>query len=158
MCSYNNSIKTKISLPSFILLLICGIANGVSDFSQKLFVKNIPDSSVAVFNFYTYIFAALVLAISYAVTRKTTESTENTDSKKIFVFILIMAICLFANSYFKTIAAKYLSAVQLYPLNQGCSLILSAIMSAVLLKEKLTAKAVIGMITAFIGLLIINLL
>ena len=158
MCSYNNSIKTKISLPSFILLLICGIANGVSDFSQKLFVKNIPDSSVAVFNFYTYIFAALVLAISYAVTRKTTESTENTDSKKIFVFILIMAICLFANSYFKTIAAKYLSAVQLYPLNQGCSLILSAIMSAVLFKEKLTAKAVIGMITAFIGLLIINLL
>ena len=35
MCSYNNSIKTKISLPSFILLLICGIANGVADFSQK---------------------------------------------------------------------------------------------------------------------------
>ncbi len=158
MCSYNNSIKAKITLPSFLLLLICGIANGVADFSQKLFVKNIPNSSAAVFNFYTYIFAALVLAISFAVTRKTTESTEKADIKKIFRFILVMAICLFANSYFKTLAAGHLSAVLLYPLNQGCALILSAIMSAVLFKEKLTVKAVVGILTAFIGLLIINLI
>ena len=34
MCSYNNTIKTKITLPSFLLLLLCGIANGVADFSQ----------------------------------------------------------------------------------------------------------------------------
>ena len=70
----------------------------------------------------------------------------------------MMALCLFANSYFKTLAAGYLSAVLLYPLNQGCALILSAFMSATLFKEKLTLKAVIGMITAFAGLLIINLL
>ena len=120
--------------------------------------KNIPDSSAAVFNFYTYIFAALVLAISFAATRKTTESTEKADIKKIFGFILVMAICLFANSYFKTLAAGHLSAVLLYPLNQGCALILSAIMSAVLFKEKLTVKAVVGILTAFIGLLIINLI
>ena len=69
-----------------------------------------------------------------------------------------MAFCLFANSYFKTLASGYLSAVLLYPLNQGCSLILSAIMAAVLFKEKITIKAVIGILTAFIGLLIINLL
>ena len=69
-----------------------------------------------------------------------------------------MALCLFANSYFKTLAAGYLNAVLLYPLNQGCALILSAIMSATLFQEKLTLKAVIGMVTAFAGLLIINLL
>lgn len=158
MCLYNNSIKTKITLPSFILLLICGIANGVADFSQKLFVKNIPNSSAAVFNFYTYIFAGLVLAISFAVTRKTTKSTEKADIKKIFGFILIMAICLFTNSYFKTLSARHLSAVLLYPLNQGCALILSAVMSAVIFKEKLNVKAVVGILTAFMGLLIINLI
>ena len=90
-------------------------------------------------------------------TRKTTKSTEKTDIKKIFGFILVMAICLFANSYFKTLAAGYLSAVLLYPLNQGCALILSAIMSTVLFKEKLTVKAVVGILTALVGLLIINL-
>ena len=73
-------------------------------------------------------------------------------------YILLMALFLFANSYFKTLAAKHLSAVLLYPLNQGFALILSALMASVFFKEKLTAKAVIGIVTAFIGLLIINLL
>lgn len=158
MCAYNNDIKTKLTLPSLILLLICGIANGVADFSQKLFTKCIPDGSAAAFNFYIYVFAALVLIVAYAVTRKRTPNAEKTDLKKIFGYVFIMALCLFANSYFKTLAARYLSAVLLYPLNQGCSLILSAIMSATLFKEKLTLKAVIGMLTAFAGLLITNLL
>ena len=158
MCSYNNSIKTKITLPSFILLLICGIANGVVDFSQKLFTKNIPDGSVAVFNFYTYIFAALVLIVFFAITRKKVNNVNNDNIKKIFLFILIMAICLFANSYFKTLASGHLSAVLLYPLYQGCDLAFSVVMSAVLFKEKITVKAVLGILTAFIGLMIINLI
>lgn len=158
MCSYNNSIKTKLTLPSIILLLICGIANGIADFSLKLFTECSPDGSAAAFQFYTYVFAALVLIVSYAVIRKKTPDPSKTDLKKIFKYVFIMALCLFANSYFKTLAARYLSAVLLYPLNQGCALLLSAIMSAVLFKEKLTHKAVIGMVTAFAGLLIINLL
>ena len=158
MCSYNNSIKEKITLSSFALLIICGIASGIADFSQKVFTKCIPDGSAAVFNFYTYLFAAFILIIFYAVSCKTKLSNGNSDIKKIFRYILIMALCLFANSYFKTLASKHLSAVLLYPLNQGCALILSAIMASVLFKEKITPKAVIGILTAFIGLLIINLL
>lgn len=158
MCSYNNSFKAKLTPAGLILLIVCGTANGIADFSQKLFTKCIPDGSVAVFNFYTYVFAAIFLIIFLAVKPKGNHVTNRSNIKKIFGFILIMAICLFANSYFKTLASKYLSAVLLYPLNQGCSLILSAIMSAVLFKEKLTIKAVAGIVTAFIGLLIINLL
>lgn len=158
MCSYNNSIKAKITPSSFMLLIICGIASGVADFSQKVFTKCIPDGSAAVFNFYTYLFAAFILISCYAVTSKPKPSGGNSDIKRIFGYILIMALCLFANSYFKTLASKHLSAVVLYPLNQGCSLILSAIMASVLFKEKITTKAVIGIITAFAALLIINLL
>lgn len=158
MCSYNNSIKAKITPFSLVLLIICGIANGIADFSQKLFAKCILDGSAAVFNFYTYVFAALILIVSVFVTGKTELTGGELNIKKFFSYILIMAFCLFANSYFKTLASGYLNAVLLYPLNQGCSLILSAIMSAVLFKEKITIKAVIGIFTAFIGLLIINLL
>lgn len=158
MCSYSNTIKAKLTLPFLLLLLLCGIANGVADFSQKLFTKCIPDGSAAAFNFYTYVFAALVLVIAYAVTCKRAPDGEKGDLKKIFGYVLVMAICLFANSYFKTLAARYLCAVLLYPLSQGCAMILSAIMSAALFKERLTPKAMIGIITAFAGLLIINLL
>lgn len=158
MCSYNNSIKAKLTLSSLLMLLICGIANGVADLSQKLFVKTISDGSVAVFTFYTYVFAALVLWIAYAMTPKTENSANKANSKKILVFIFVMAVCLFANSYFKTLAAGHLNAVLLYPLNQGCALILSTVMSVVLFKEKFTARSSIGILTAFAGLLIINLL
>lgn len=158
MCSYNNSIKTKISPSSFILLLICGISSGFADFSQKIFTKNIPNGSAVAFNFYTYVFAALVLITVFILLPKPDKTDENSNTKKIFGYIPLMALFLFVNSYFKTLAAKYLSAVLLYPLNQGCALILSAIMATVLFKEKLTIKAVIGIITAFISLLIINLL
>lgn len=158
MCSYNNSIKVKITPSSLALLIVCGMASGISDFSQKIFTKRIPDGSAAVFNFYTYIFAAFVLIICYAITCKSKPADGKSDIKKIFGYILIMALCLFANSYFKTLAAKYLSAVLLYPLNQGFALILSALMASTLFKEKLTTKAVIGILTAFTGLLIINLL
>ena len=51
MCSYSNTIKAKLTLPSLLILLLCGIANGVADFSQKLFTKCIPDGSAAAFNF-----------------------------------------------------------------------------------------------------------
>lgn len=158
MCSYNNSIKAKITPSSLALLIICGIASGIADFSQKVFTKCMPDGSAAVFNFYTYLFAAFILVAFYIVSCKAKHANGNADVKKIFGYILIMALCLFANSYFKTLAAGHLRAVLLYPLNQGCALILSAIMAAVLFKEKITTKAVVGMLTAFIGLLIINLL
>lgn len=158
MCSYNNSIKTKLTPTGLILLIVCGAANGIADFSQKLFTKCIPDGSAAVFSFYTYVFAAISLIVFFAVKPKANEDPNQSNIKKIFGFVLIMAICLFANSYFKTLASGYLSAVLLYPLNQGCSLVLSAVMAAVLFKEKMTAKAVTGILLSFVGLLIINLL
>ena len=158
MCSYNNAIKAKLTPSSFILLFLCGVANGIADFSQKLFTKCISDSSAAAFNFYTYLFAGLILMVFFAVTYKKDEPVDKPKIKKIFGFILIMAICLFANSFFKTLASGYLSAVLLYPLNQGCALILSAVMASAFFKEKLTGKAILGILIAFSGLLVINLL
>lgn len=158
MCSYSNSIKGKITPYSLLLLIVCGVFYGLSDFSQKIFVKTITASSVSIFNFYTYIFASVVLIITLALVNKNNNTLKQNNFKKIFGYVLVMAICLFLNSYLKIFAAKQLDAVILYPLNQGGSMILSSIMTAVIFKEKLTLKAIIGIITAFLGLLIINFL
>jgi len=166
MCSYNNSIKEKITLSSLGLLILSGLSNGIADFSQKMFVKEIGGSA-AVFNFYTYVFSSIVLFIFWRIfSRKApAEAADGVQTlssaailKKIFGYVLVMAACLFANSFFKTLAATTLNAVQLYPLNQGCGLILSSVMSAVLFKEKLTVKCIAGLCVAFAALLVINLL
>ena len=158
MGSYNNSVKSKLTLPTFLILLTSGIANGITDFSQKLFVKSLPDISVSVFNFYTYAFAAVTLIITYLLIKPQETNAGKDVFRKVFGYVVIMAACLFINSYFKTLAANYLDAVLLYPLSQGAALILSTIMSAVFFKEKITPKCIIGLLTAFCGLLIINML
>lgn len=160
MCSYNNSIKEKMSASAFLVLLMCGITSGVADLSQKIFVKNSDGFSNAVFNFYTYVFSALVIFICYFAVKGKKDGNETTlkSIKRVFGYISVMSLCLFLNSYFKTEAALYLPASILYPMAQGCSLILATAVAAVFFKEKVTAKAVLGISLAFVGMLIMNLL
>lgn len=162
MCSYNNQIKEKMSIASIALLVLCGVANGLTDFSQKLFVKTVPNGSAAVFNFYTYVFSAAVLLVFYLLARakgqKGQKGEELAVIKSVGLYVCVMSLCLFLNSYFKTLAAGILPSALLYPLSQGASLILSSFMSAFLFKERLTAKCITGIVVSFVGLLIINLL
>lgn len=161
MCSYNNSIKEKMSLKSFLLLCLCGASSGMSDMSQKLFVKAESMASGAVFNFYTYVFSSIVLFVCclFFFRKKEEDEERPVDKiKSVFWYIVVMSICLFLNSYFKTLAAGFIPAAQLYPLNQGLGLILSTVMSAVFFKEKMTPKCIIGILIAFTGLIFINVL
>lgn len=164
MCSYNISLNGKMSAGKIGLLVVCGVANGITDFSQKLFTTKINGGNAAEFNFYTYIFAAIVLFITYIFIklrkRKDADSSEKAPVPfgKIIIFVAVMAVCLFLNSYFKTLASAKLDSAILYPLNQGGALILSLIMAAVFFKEKVTVRCVVGICMAFAALLIINLL
>lgn len=158
MCSYNKSLKGKMNILSVALLIICGVSNGLTDFSQKLFV-NYSESNISVFNFYTYVFSAVVLLIFYLIFSKKEKNAETEKlSGRIFCYVLVMAACLFVSSYFKTLAAVYLDSAKLYPLNQGSALILSTVMSSVFFKEKITFKCIIGICMAFAALIIINVL
>lgn len=168
MCSYNNSIKTKLSVGSFAILVLCGVANGITDLSQKLFIYKSSGISVSVFNFYTYLFSAITLLIIYAFltlkakreektdTNETTAITQTNALGKISVYITVMSVCLFLNSYFKTMAAITVPSAVLYPCTQGIALVLSTLMSVIFFKEKLTVKCALGVVITFIGLLVIN--
>ena len=135
----------------------------MTDLSQKLFVHEVKDGSVSVFNFYTYLFSAATLLVIYAfLSLKQKKSEGGKRDKKLLgkmsIYITVMSVCLFLNSYFKTMAAITVPSAILYPCTQGIALVLSTLMSAVFFKEKLTAKCIIGVIITFIGLLVINVL
>jgi drug/metabolite transporter (DMT)-like permease len=163
MCSYSSSVKEKFSISAFILLALTGIMCGITSFSQKLFVNLCSETPATVFNLYTYVFSAVTLIIFYFIFSKTDIKKDSYISfssipKRMFIYILIMAVCLFANSFFNTKAAYFLDSAKMYPFEQGASLVLSSLMSAIFFKEKLTLKAVTGIIITFIALLIINVL
>ena len=162
MCSYNSSLNGKMGISSIILLVLTGVASSFSDFSQKLFVRTSSDIPISVFNFYTYVISAITLLIYFLIFRKSenikNEETTEGIPKKMYAYVAIMAICLFANTYFKTVAALHLDGAQLYPLAQGGALIIAALMAAICFGEKLTLKAITGIVLSFIALIIINVL
>lgn len=157
LCSYNVKLKGKMTAKNILLLFFCGAMSGFADLSQKMFVKLNENASAAVFNFYSYMFSLIILAITFAAVKKR-KYIRNKNMKKMTGYILIMGICLFMNSYFKTLAAKYIDAAQLYPMLQGLALIFSSFMAVFLLKEKLDFKGVLGVFIAFLALIVINVL
>lgn len=158
MCSYNNTVKEKLSIGSVLLLIGCGFANGIASASQKLFVNVFPETPISIFNLYTYVFASIVLFLFFVFTSgKEHIKFNGNGSKRPYIYICIMAVALSLHSYFSTMSASHLDSMRLYPLSQGASLIISTLMASIFFKEKLTFKAVIGIATAFIALLVINL-
>ena len=165
MSTYNTSIKGKMSFKSLLPLVAAELANGAADFSQKLFARTAVSDTAAAFNFYTYIFAAATLLAFYvilSIRKRNKETCEKSGGlillRSIWGYILIMAVCLFANSYFKTLAGAHITATELYPLNQGASVILSLLMARVCFKEKINAKCIIGILLAFAAMMLINVL
>ncbi len=167
MCTYNAGLKGRMKLSTILLLFLCAAGNGFADFSQKMFVKANSGIDVAVFNLYTYIFATLALLLCFPIfrakdKRSVAQNGESFSSpiavvKPIVGYVSVMALCLFLNSYFKTAAAQYLTATQIYPIVQGGSLVCSMLMAHFLFKEKINLRAVVGIVLCLAALLIINL-
>ena len=159
MCTYNKQVKGNVKWHDFVLLFLCAVANGMVDFSQKLFVHTVAGGESSFFNLLTYLFAALFLGTFFLLYKGKEEGEGNpAPIKSIVLYIGVMAVCLFLHSYLKTLAAKELDAVVLYPLAQGGSLILSMLMSTILFREKVNGKCILGVTLAFGALLLINLL
>lgn len=160
MSAKKSTSKEKISLKAFLLLIGSGLTYGMSEFSSKLFVYRGSGLTSAGFNFYTYLFGAAVLFVAALVLnlrREQPVQRAKTLIKSVRWYLVVMAICLFANSYFKVLAAGSLDASVMYPLAQGGSLILSVVMSAFLFRERITKQSILGVILAFLGSMALNL-
>ena len=159
MCSYNTGLKGKMPALAFVLLALCGIFNGLADFSYSIYNNALKaEFSVSVFNFYAYVFATVFLGIFFFLLPRKKDPVQEGLVGKLFGLMVIMALCQVGTSYFKILAGEYLDPVILFPLNQGMLLLLSTLMSRIFFKEKITVKCIIGLVTAFVGLLIIKML
>lgn len=161
MSSAEKNKKGNLIL-NFGILAVCGIANGVTEFTQKMFVySNKTDIPLSLFNFYTYVFSTAFLFIVYVIYQRKNKIPASHTKKLLsgnIIYVIIVAVGYFASVYFLTKAAMLIESAELYPLNRGASLIIASLMSSMLLKEKLSVKSVAGIVISFVGLLIINML
>ena len=158
MSFYNKGIKGKLTGKGLFLLTLGSIGSAVADFSQKIYAREIGESA-QVFNFYMYAFGFLMLLVVYFMCLKkpgVAKMQKVLYGRKYMWIYFTMAFSLYLNSVTKTIAAQFLTSAQIYPVLQGANLIASALMAHVLFKEKINAKALLGMGIAFAGLMVMH--
>lgn len=163
MLGYNKGLNGGFTVKDFIMLLVCGVANGLADFfigsTEKLGVAfnnafslgnaHIDDT---VFSFYMYLFSFILLIGYTAFSSVTTHKAQIKIDKKIIIYLIVMAIFLFVNTYFKSLAGRLLTSAQLFSINTGGSLVLSSIMASIMFREKPTIKSTIGIALTFVAL------
>ncbi len=158
MSGYDLKTKGKMTLQGLVTLIVCALASCFTDFSQKLYVHE-SGQSIAVFQFYTYLFALILLALFGAASLKAEKQTLAVLKpyiRKMALLITIMSVCLYINSTFKSMAAAILPAALLYPVMQAVSLVLSALMAHFILKEKMNKTSAVGIALALIGMMIVS--
>ena len=153
-----NTKKQKLKLPQYVILFVVFLSIGFTNFLQKVFVKNSGGAGVTVFNFYTYVFAAAVLIVFLIFTNKKEKHQAEKRPLKAYLLVCFMAIALFMNSLFATLAAGRLTSAELFPLTQGSTLALAPVMAALFFNEKPKPRLIVGIILCFSGLIIMNVL
>jgi len=159
MSKYNKGICGRLTLRGLAILIAGSVGSALADFSQKMYVREIGQSA-EIFNFYMYAFGFLLLLFVYPFTagrHASVKTAPKLHDRRHMGLYFAMAFCLYLNSVTKTMAAAFLSAAQIYPALQGANLILSALMAHTLFKEKMNAKGVAGVLTAFAGLMIMHI-
>lgn len=169
MSIYNNQTKGKLTVVGLLLLLIVCLGNGLNSFTQNIFKTEFSTFSAAAFNFYVYVFSAALLGITFLCIKEKPSEGESEiqaeqenkeplfDKTKLF-YIAIMALFLFCNSYFVTLANGYLPAVKLNPLLNVSALLVGLFISVVFFKEKLKTVSIIGISLMVLGVIFINVL
>ncbi len=155
---YNKNIKGKMSKRAIFTLLIGGVGVALSDFMQKVFVKqNLGEPSV--FTFYTYflmIIPQIIALVLFKFNKSTPKNPTLCNKRHILIFFVISS-ALYLNVIMKTMAVGYIPSTRLYPTLQGANLIASALCASLFFKEKITAKSIIGISIALVAVIVMNI-
>ncbi len=169
MNSYNSTITNKkISLANVLLLISVAISNGMMGFCEKAFAHYISNTDIncdlSAFTLITFLFACIILLLALIFVCKK-DRLKIKDRIKIFpfknlwIYLIFIAAFLFFNTYLTTLTNTYIdNTVLIYPLKFGSNLILSAIIAAVIFKEKINLRSILGMVLITISILFINVI
>lgn len=181
LSGYSGSSGKRAGFLGAALAVIATLGEGLSSFCQQLYKQYFTvDGSRfcgtayanSVYQFYTYVFAAALLAIIFAAVailryKKQEEKAKTqyvchlfASCKRPFLYIVIMAICLFAGNYLQTAATVTygLSPQVLYPVIKGGCLVTVTITAMLFFNEKPTKRSIIGSLIALSGSVLMSVL
>ena len=153
--------KSKgISWIIFAVLAMCG--SGLNAILQKTHQYSDFSSELNLFLVYAMLFSALFTGIATLLIKE--EKTEEKTCEKGQIFLkkilppLGLGICVGSLNFLNLIIAGQIPSVIMFPVYNVGSMILTAIISALIFKDKTTSRQNLGFIIGIIAILIIGLL
>ena len=164
LASYSRQQKGGFSLGAFVLMVLAAVCDGLMAFSQQLYRRYCADYSNTVFQFYTFLVAALVFACILvgwrAMGKEASEQEATARFKKAVPLIAVMAGCLFAANYLQTWVTSDFGVRPefLYPVIKGGCLVMANGMGTLFFGEKITVKSILGSAITIGGILVMTFL
>lgn len=193
LSGYGGSTGKRAGFLGAALAVIATLGEGLSSFCQQLYKQYFTTGGSrfggvayanSVYQFYTYVFAAVLLLLIFvgmAVYGRKRECADEGDScadgcektgvgqyvrrllascKRPFPYIVIMAFCLFGGNYLQTAATvNYgMSPQVLYPVIKGGCLVTVTITAMAFFDEKPTRRSIIGSVIALSGSVLMSVL
>lgn len=154
----SKKIFDGFSMKTLVFLILNLISNGMVMFSQKLFGMCRPEGNVALFSFLTFLIPTVFMAIILPFIYKKEQSGEKLSfPKKLSFYALILAFAVFVVNQFVTLLTPKLSSAVLFTSVNGSATIISAIVGAVVYKEKITWKSALGILIGIAALICIKI-
>ncbi len=158
LSSSSKDTNGKLTPKAFILLLGLMLANGSTMLFQTLYKNYVPNGSVSLYSFLQFVLPSFILFSAALIwSLKIKEPVPKTD-KKLIGFSVFAAMAVFGISQISTIASAIIPVAVLFPISDGGSMVISAIVSATLFKEKLTLKSICGITLGILAIVMIKLL
>lgn len=154
------------TLRTFFMLVSSFLVNGLVMLVQKYFALFVPDRNEAMFSFLTFginavILYASMLLIGLKKKKSEYDSEERINQiKKLPKALLVcgagLAVALFMVNLLVTMMASKIDSVVLFTVSSALSIVITALVGALIFKEKLTAKNYIGLVLGFFSCVMVS--
>ena len=146
-------IHQNFSFKTVLLLLGAFFANGGTAVCQKSLTYVNPEGSITLFSLLSFVVPTLVfvLLLFFPVNAEKRES----PNRKIYLPTICLAIAMFMLNQIVTVATNYVPTSVLFTIPSAGNNIIAAVMAALLFKEKISLKSIIGLTLSVLSLILV---
>lgn len=153
----SKTVYSNFNYKTLLLLIGSMVANGCTMLSQQMFTTYVPEGDVTVFSFLSFSIIAVLSGSLYLFTaRAQKEKTDTKLSKPLIVCGVALAVSVFFISQLATLSTALTSPVILFTFINGGGTIISTLVAAVVYKERIKWKTVLGILLGVASLILIK--
>ena len=155
----SKTVYSNFSYKTVLLLVGSMVSNGGTMFAQQMFTHYVSEGDISVFSFISFGVIAVLAGIVYSVMSSKNKSApyETRLPKALIICGVALAIAVFVINQLATACTVLVSPVILFTFINGGGTIIFTVVAALVYKEKLSRKTVLGVLVGIASLVIIKM-